>query len=126
MSQAVFWASVVLSLYLVVEIIGIRYSLEPFSSIVDIVSEYLNYRDEARQSGGRVRGFTNEPSYLAVVIIFLISVLLVDKSRSKNVNYLLVFCMVAISSAAVSKNLVIGLSIVLFIHALYFRRLLLY
>ena len=124
MSQSVFWASVMLSLYLVVEIIGIRYSLEPFSSIVDIVSEYLNYRDEARQSSGRVRGFTNEPSYLAVVIIFLISVLLVDKSRSKIVNYLLVFCMVAISSAAVSKNLVVGLSIVLFIHALYFRRLL--
>lgn len=124
MSQVVFWASVVLSLYLVVEIIGIRYSLEPFSSIVDIVSEYLNYRDEARQSGGRVRGFTNEPSYLAVVIIFLISILLVDKSRSKIVNYWLVFFMVAISSAAVSKNLVVGLSIVLFIHALYFRRLL--
>ena len=123
LSAASFYSLAVLISYLFIEILGVQFNVEPFSSIVQIVSRYFNYRDEVDSLGGRVRGFSNEPSYMAIVVIFLTAILLIDKTRKIKINYLFVVLVIMLSAASLSKNLLGGLMVLLFVHALYNKKL---
>ena len=112
----------ILLAYLFVEVLGAKYQYEPFKGIVEFVSKYLNYRDEFAQLGGRLRGFSNEPSYMSVPIIFMASVLLIDRSLNNNKRYVLLGLMMVLSSVSLSKNLLIGLIVLLAVHALYYKK----
>ena len=123
LAHATRFATIILCGYLAIELLGARFEIEPFATIVRLVSRYLNYRDDLDMLGGRLRGFSNEPSYLAVVVVFMCAVVLVDNTVSDLKRYSLLMVVLALSSASLSKNIFVGLMVLLIVHALYFRRL---
>jgi hypothetical protein len=122
LSKATRYSFYILLSYLIVEMLGSKYGLEPFRFMVQLVSKYLNYRDEINDLGGRIRGFSNEPSYMAVPVMFLVTVLLIDKKINNSWRYILLLLMVSVSAVSLSKNLLIGLIVLLLIHGLYYRK----
>jgi hypothetical protein len=112
----------ILLLYLIVEVLGSKYGVEPFRYIVAFVSKYLNYRDEMISLAGRIRGFSNEPSYMAVPVIFLVTILLIDKNINNVWRYFLLLLLFAVSAVSLSKNLLIGLVVLSLLHGFYYRK----
>jgi len=125
MADATRFAMYFLLIYLTIEILGATFQIEPFAAVVGLVSKYLNYRDDLDMLGGRIRGFSNEPSYLSVVVIFMFTVMLIDQRVSNLKRYTLLLTILILSSASLSKNILGGLAILIILHAFYFRRLIL-
>jgi hypothetical protein len=123
MSAACFYSLAILCGYLFIETLGVQFNLEPFGTVVVFFSKYLNYRDEVDSLGGRVRGFSNEPSYMAVVVVFLTTILLIDNTRSKKTNYIFLVVVLVLSAASLSKNLLGGVMVLLVLHAFYYRKI---
>lgn len=122
LSRASFWALIVLLAYQGIEVLGGMFGIEPFLTVLQASAEYLNYRDDFDISAGRIRGFSNEPSYMAVVVIFFSSIVLIDKTRSAKINYVLLALIALMSAAAVSKNIIAGILILMAVHFIYYRK----
>jgi hypothetical protein len=58
-----------------------------------------------------------------VVIIYLSAILLIDNTRSRRQNYMLLGCLVVVSAASVSKNVLVGIIFLLIIHSIFYRHL---
>lgn len=115
----------ILILFLFFEMISTTFSIEPFKSIFNFIAPLIHYRSEVDDFGGRIRGFSNEPSYLAVVVIFLVSILLLDKSRDISKNYFSIFLLSLLSAVSLSKNLLIGIAVLLLVHSIFYKKFLL-
>ena len=70
-----------------------------------------------------MRGFSNEPSYMAVVVVFLTTILLIDNTRPKKTNYFFLVVVLVLSAASLSKNLLGGVMVLLVFHAFYYKKI---
>jgi hypothetical protein len=121
--KAIKISSFILIIYMTIELLSGTYDITPFNDFINIVTPFIQYRSDLEDVSGRIRGFSNEPSYLGVVIVFLISTLLVF-SNNKLKDYIFIFIILFLSSFSMSKNILIGAIFILVINFFYFKKIL--
>lgn len=115
-------SSIILIIYLLIELIGNIYKLSPFDELMARLTPFLQYRLGLDYSTTRLRGLSNEPSYLGVVIVFLISALLSLKNITYK-DYILIILLIILASFSMSKSILISIIIILILCSFYNRKI---
>jgi hypothetical protein len=99
--------------FLCFEFAAIGLKLPLISDLYEAMLPFLQYRTDSDAFAGRVRGFSNEPSYLAIVVIFLTTIHLLTYMRGNKKALVYVLLLGAIGVVSLSKNLLLSLVILI-------------
>jgi O-antigen ligase len=99
--------------FLCFEFAAVGLKLPLISDLYQAMLPVLQYRTDSDAFAGRVRGLSNEPSYLAIVVIFLTTIHLLTYLRGNKKALVYVLLLGAIGVVSLSKNLLLSLVVLI-------------